>query len=157
MRRRRNPGMIDQLLPLAVLGLGAYWLYGHRDLLFPPPPPGDCKCADGTPCPGGVLANCTVPSTCKCPDGTACPGGVLTNCQHPRSGMITGKVQTGTTGVVVGIGTLFVTELSPGERIRFGGGMITFDRVVLGITDNTHMTVDAIPPASAIFTVTRLN
>ena len=58
-RRRRNPGIVDQLLPRAVIGAGAYWLYGHRDLFAPAPPNGTpCTCADGSACPGGLVGNC---------------------------------------------------------------------------------------------------
>lgn len=82
-----------------------------------------------------------------------------THAQHFTSAAnLTGTVtKTATSAALVGVGTLFLTELSIGQVISVPG-TATEKRVVIAITDNTHLTVNAVFANNAAGqTATRVN
>jgi len=60
------------------------------------------------------------------------------SCYIPGTGTITA---TAASDAVVGVGTLFTSQLKVGDKIKTAGGVV---KEVATITDNTHLTVDSV-------------
>ena len=66
----------------------------------------------------------------------------------PRNKLLTGEITIDTTVNVSGVGTLFTSELSPGDTIYKSDG--TLIGIVLSITNNTNLTLISINPSLTI-------